>query len=245
MSGSSPAANPRFAGNKQHFSSAAWQARLDAATVSKRTMDELVMNYLVIEGYKEAAEAFRDEASVAPGVDLDSITDRVAARNALQEGDVVGAVAIANELNPLICDENEALFFHLKQQKLIELIRAGDVDAALAFAETDLAPLGQENREFLAELERTMTLLAFEEPAAAPMGELLGPAQRQKTAGELNAAILSSQCQDKDPKLPGLLKLLAWAQGQLKDTVVFPVMDVHTGELQEIPEQGGAGVQGT
>lgn len=224
-------------GKKTRVDSAAWAARLAAVPVGKAVMDELVMNYLVIEGHKDAAEAFRDEAAVEPPVDLETIGERMATRVALQDGNVAAAMERANDMNPLILDENEALFFHLQQQKLIELIRAGDLDAALAFAQEELAPRGEENREFLRELERTMTLLAFDDPSVAPMSDLLSPAQRQKTASELNAAILSSQCQDKDPKLPSLLKLLSWAQDELKKTTVFPVMDVRTGVLEHVPEE--------
>lgn len=42
----------------------------------------------------------------------------------------------------------------------------------------------------LPDLERAMTLLAFDAPAASPVADLLDTAQRQKTASELNAAIL-------------------------------------------------------
>ncbi len=43
--------------------------------------------------------------------------------------------------------------------------------------------------------ERTVTLLAFEDANQSPLADLMGVTQRQKTASELNAAILSSQCQ--------------------------------------------------
>lgn len=56
-----------------------------------------------------------------------------------------------------------------------------------------------------------MALLAFDN-VASPVGDLLEASQRQKTASELNAAILTAQSQDKDPKLPNLLKMLIWAQ---------------------------------
>jgi hypothetical protein len=44
-----------------------------------------------------------------------------------------------------ILDVNPKLYFHLQQQKLIELIRTGDVSAALDFAQDELAPRGEEN----------------------------------------------------------------------------------------------------
>lgn len=190
------------------------------------------MNYLVIEGYKDAAEKFASEAGMQPGIDLRSISERMATRVAIQRGDVEAAIERANDLNTLILDENPQLYFHLQQQKLIELIRADDVAAALAFAEQELAPRGEENPEFLAELERTMALLAFSDAKASPVAHLLEPAQRQKTASELNAAILDSQCQDKDPKLPAMLKLLMWAQEQLKQYAEFPTMDISKATLQ-------------
>lgn len=65
-----------------------------------------------------------------------------------------------------------------------------------------------------------MALLAFDELRASPVGELLDHCQRQKTASELNAAILTAQCQEKDPKLPSLLKMLVWAQ------VIFLFTDI-------------------
>ena len=53
---------------------------------------------------------------------------------------------------PQILEEHAELTFHLQQQRLIELIRGGDADAALAFAQDILAPLGEEHPAFLAEL---------------------------------------------------------------------------------------------
>ena len=40
-----------------------------------------------------------------------------------------------------------------------------------------------------------MALLAFEDTGNSPVADLMDISQRQKTASELNAAILSSQCQ--------------------------------------------------
>lgn len=48
-------------------------------------------------------------------------------------------------LGKRILDTNPQLFFHLQQQRLIELIRAGKVEEALEFAQEELAPRGEEN----------------------------------------------------------------------------------------------------
>ncbi|KAJ1504754.1 hypothetical protein HMI56_001473, partial [Coelomomyces lativittatus] len=215
---------------KETISKAEWDAKLAAVQVSKTQLNKLILNYLVIEGYKDAAEQFCQEAELSIPVDLVSIDDRMQIRNAVQSGNIDEAIAKVNDLDPEILDTNPQLFFHLQQQKLIELIRKGDINSALDFAQKELAPRGEENPEYLAELEHTLALLVFQN--ASPASHLLDLEQRQKTAGELNAAILLSQSQEKDPKLPMLLKNLIWAQNKLAEKVNFPKMqNIATGEF--------------
>ncbi|KAJ6604567.1 lish motif-containing protein [Mycena vulgaris] len=201
-----------------------WDRRLHEVQVTKHDLNRLIMDYLVIEGYKSAAEEFCQEANLTPPVDFDSIESRMDIRDALQRGDVEGAIMRVNDLNPEILDTNPALYFHLQQQKLIELIRRGMIPEALQFAQDELAPRGEESPEFLSELERTMALLAFDAAPSAPSGiaELLSPAQRMKTAGEVNAAILESLSQGKEVKLVGLLKLMSWGETMLEERADFP-----------------------
>ncbi|KAG9285822.1 hypothetical protein G9A89_013247 [Geosiphon pyriformis] len=218
-----------------------WEKKLAEVKISKTDLNKLVMNYLVIEGYKDAAEKFSQECGLQPNIDLESIQDRMNIRNAIQNGNVEEAIERVNDLNPEILDTNPELYFHLQQQRLIEYIRQGKVAEALEFAQDELAPRGEENPEFLEELERTMALLAFEDTSQSPIGDLLHPAQRQRTASELNAAILTSQSQEKDPKLPSLLKMLVWAQNQLDEKLSFPLMrNLATAELVEDPITGGS-----
>mmetsp|Transcript_23543 Transcript_23543/g.38683 ORF Transcript_23543/g.38683 Transcript_23543/m.38683 type:complete len:226 (-) Transcript_23543:207-884(-) len=210
-------------GAKKIISKEEWEKKLSDVKINKSDLNRLVMNYLVIEGYKEAAEKFQQESGTDPGIDLNSISDRMAIRSAIQKGEVLEAIERVNDLNPEILDTNPKLYFHLQQQRLIELIRQGKISSALEFAQEELAPRGEENAMFLNELERTIALLAFDDQIHSPVGELLDNSQRQKTASELNAAILTSQCQEKDPKLPSLLKMLIWSEDQLAEKEVkFP-----------------------
>eukprot|EP00249_Psilotum_nudum_P021301 c28059_g1_i2 orf=436-1125(-) len=199
-----------------------WERKLSEVKIRKEDMNKLVMNFLVTEGYVEAAEKFQLESATEPDIDLGTITDRMAVSKAVHCGNVEDAIEKVNDLNPEILDTNPQLFFHLQQQRLIELIRNGKVEAALEFAQEELAPRGEENHAFLEELERTVALLAFEDTSTCPVGELLDISQRQKTASELNAAILTSQSHEKDPKLPSLLKMLTWAQNQLDEKASYP-----------------------
>ncbi|CAM6009481.1 unnamed protein product [Sphagnum balticum] len=211
-----------------------WEKKLSEVKIMKEDMNKLVMNFLVTEGYVEAAEKFQMESGTQPDIDLGTITDRMAVRKAVQCGQVEDAIEKVNDLNPEILDTNPQLFFHLQQQRLIELIRSGQVEEALEFAQEELAPRGEENHAFLEELERTVALLAFEDTVNCPVGELLDISQRQKTASELNAAILTSQSHEKDPKLPSLLKMLIWAQNQLDEKASYPrINDLVNATLEE------------
>ena len=188
----------------------------------------------------DAALAFQQESGTDPGVDLAAITDRMEIRRAVQGGDIEGAIEKVNDLDPEILEEHAELLFHLQQQRLIELIRKGSVEEALEFAQDQLAPLGEDHPKFLEELERTVALLIFDKPQNSPMGDLLEPAQRARTASELNAAILASQAQAGKPTLPNLLKFLVWAQQELENKVDFPKM-VDLAEARPTLRGGGVG----
>ena len=130
----------------------------------------------------------------------------------------------------------------MQQQRLIELIRSGKTEEALEFAQEYLAPHGEENPKYLEELERTVALLAFEDIKSSPVADLMDVTQRQKTASELNAAILSSQCQEEEPRLPHLLKMMIWVQNRLKTKIAsFPVIeDLVTAELKVTEKPSGS-----
>lgn len=66
-------------------------------------LNRLIMDYLVIEGYKDAADAFSRESGLKPFVDSDSILNRMIIRGAIQRGDVEDAIGRVNELDPEVC----------------------------------------------------------------------------------------------------------------------------------------------
>lgn len=87
---------------------------------------------------------------------------------------------------------------------------------------------------FSTHAERTVALLAFEDAKQSPVGDLMDLSQRQKTASELNAAILSSQSQvcvkaTNQMKAPAfnLLGLrICWSAGDpvhaIRRTLLYP-----------------------
>jgi hypothetical protein len=213
-----------------------WLDSLQLLQVTRVDMNRLIMNYLVTEGFKEAADKFRMESGVEPMVDLDTLDERLRIREAIQEGRIQEAIALINELHPELLDTNNHLYFHLLQQHTIELIRAKQVAEALDFAQTHLAEKGMENGDMLPEIECTLALLAFEKPETSPYGELLQPSQRQKVASEVNSALLlAADSRDSSSRLANLLKLLLWAQDELDSSKAkYPKMsNLVSGKLDE------------
>lgn len=214
-----------------------WMEALDHLHISRLEMNKLVMDYLVTEGFKEAAEKFKVESGIDIELPLSSLDERLVIREAIQNGRIQEAIALINKLNPEILDNNRHLYFHLLQQHTIELIREGRVGDALMYAQTHLAEKGIENTSVLPEIESTLALLAFDSPEQSPYGDLLLPSQRQKVASEVNAALLSldASCSSSDSQLSGLFKLLLWAQDELSNKKTrYPKMtNIVTGTLED------------
>ena len=87
------------------------------------------MDYLVIEGFKSAAEEFSHEAGLAAPVDLESIESRMNIREALQRGDVTDAITRVNDLNPEV---STIIYYALARQRC---------DRIQTFSCTTLRPL--------------------------------------------------------------------------------------------------------
>lgn len=204
--------------------------------MQRADMNRLIMNYLVTEGFKGAAEKFRVESGIQPTVDLDTLDERIKIRDAIQNGKIQEAIELVNNLHPELLDCDRYLFFHLQQQHLIELIRERNIEEALKYAQEQLAERGEENKEVLSELERTLALLAFDEPERSPFGDLLHPSHRQKIASEVNASILEMENRESTtPKLAIMLKLMLWSQEELeKKKVKYPKMtDIAHGLIED------------
>lgn len=58
------------------------------------------MNYLVIEGHKNAAEKFALESGLTPSIDLNSIEERMLIRNDIETGRIQSAIERVNDMDP-------------------------------------------------------------------------------------------------------------------------------------------------
>ncbi|XP_017476037.1 PREDICTED: glucose-induced degradation protein 8 homolog [Rhagoletis zephyria] len=203
-----------------------WMDALGKMTLKRNEINLLIMDYLISEGFKEAAERFKSEANIDSNkvTDIktynetdDQIDQRIAVRSEIENGNIEQAIRLINDFYPELIDNNRHIHFKLQQQQLIELIRNHNIMEALNFAQKQLGVDGSCIQ--LEELERTLSLLAFEHPEKSPYSDLLHTAHRQHLASRINEAILKDQFGDDEtptPKLVTLLKLLLWTQSELE-----------------------------
>lgn len=213
-----------------------WKRKLRSVDVRKEDMNKLVMNFLVTEGFADAVENFRHESGTNH-IDLATVTDRMGVKKAVQNGHVVDAIEKVNNLDPEILKENPKALFSLQQQLFIELIRDEKTEEAVTFAQEKLGPMAEQNR-FIEEFERTFSLLILRNVANNPVSDLLKMSQRNKTASDVNEAILISQTNEKVHSAstpPSLMKMLAWVDKELeKKELTYPrVKDFSTCKLED------------
>eukprot|EP01065_Artemidia_motanka_P018719 TRINITY_DN22057_c0_g1_i2.p1 TRINITY_DN22057_c0_g1~~TRINITY_DN22057_c0_g1_i2.p1 ORF type:complete len:224 (+),score=48.14 TRINITY_DN22057_c0_g1_i2:66-737(+) len=195
-----------------------WAELLEATHVDKSSLNRIVMNWLEVEGFRDTAESFAEEAGVH--CDLEGVGDRIAIRQLMQSGDVSTAVDKVNAMDPEVLSDDPCLQFELWHQQLVEIIRSGDVDGAITFAQR-IAPFAEPEpaeedeadrpaapQEHLRMLEQALSLLCFDDPAASPHGDLVGMQHRNKVASRLNAALLQRQGHESEPHLHQLLRLV-------------------------------------
>ncbi|XP_075261909.1 glucose-induced degradation protein 8 homolog [Convolutriloba macropyga] len=217
----------------QMISTSQWERTMACQDFTKAQMNDIVLDYLVKEGFKEAAEAFAAEAKIdLQSEKLSGMDERLAIQTCIVSGDIIGAIKSINDLNADLLDENADINFQLKQQHVIELIRGGDKEGALKFAQLYLSEHGEDPSRRQA-TEKTLMLLCFDDFDSCPVKELLSKTKRQKLAEDVNSAILISQHREASSKLAKAVQILDWAQTSLDDRgVKYPrIDDVTTGEL--------------
>ena len=64
--------------------------------------NNLIMDYLISQGYPHAAQKFATEANMRLTSDVNSITQRIEIRDAIHSGNIQTAIERINEMNPQV-----------------------------------------------------------------------------------------------------------------------------------------------
>lgn len=79
------------------FSSSRWLTDFDS------DINNLVLDYLTMEGYTLAAAKFSKEANLSPRQEDPAIKARQEIRNSIHQGKIQEAIEALNELDPEVC----------------------------------------------------------------------------------------------------------------------------------------------
>ncbi len=172
-----------------------WNEEMSKLRVSRQDMNKLVLNYLIIEGYKDAVEKFIKETGINCTYNAELLDKRMKVRHLIISGKIDESINEINDINSEILENNPSIHFELQKQKLIEIIKQNKIEDALVFAQNKLFPITQNNESLLSELEKIMVLLAYDDIGKSPYKELGTVDQLKKLASIINLEILSAQMQ--------------------------------------------------
>ncbi|CEJ94868.1 Putative Ran binding protein in the microtubule-organising centre [[Torrubiella] hemipterigena] len=200
-----------------------FEARVDDVKTPKSDINVLILDYLTMEGYPNAAAKFSKEANLQPHQDISSIQARQEIQTCIYSGNIQSAIETLNDLDPEILDDDKALHFSLLRLQLVELIKScnaadGDISPALKFATEQLGPRAPTSPQFLEDLEKTMALLLFPPETLEPqLAALLDPDLRREAANNVNRAILERQSTRREAAIRHLVRLRAWAENTARE----------------------------
>lgn len=69
---------------------------------------------VLVEGFKEAAEKFEQEAGIVSPLKLNTLGNRIKVIEAVQSGKMQEAITLVNQLYPGLLDDDRDLYFHLQ-----------------------------------------------------------------------------------------------------------------------------------
>lgn len=196
-----------------------FEERVDDVKTPKSDINALILDYLVMEGYPNAAAKFSKEANLQSHPADDSIQRRQQIQNSIYTGNIQSAIELLNDFDPEILDNDPTLHFSILRLQLVEMIRScmaapgGDIAPALEFATTHLGPRAPTDPQFLKDLEETMALLVLPHYDLEPsLAALLHPDLRREVADNVNKAVLEYQSRRREAAIRQLVKMRAWAE---------------------------------
>jgi len=84
-------------------SSVAFSLVCCATELTNSDLNALVLDYLLVEGFSDAAISFAKESGLSVDIDSQAIQQRMIIKEAVEDGRVEDAVRRVNELDPEVC----------------------------------------------------------------------------------------------------------------------------------------------
>ncbi len=209
---------------KKSITNEKWLKELNSRKINKNQMNQIVANYLFIQGYCLPLKKFISETKIKFDFDEKLLNKRFLIRQLIVNNRIEKAIEQINLIDKKILQENKIMHFVLQRQRLLNFIQQNKLEEGLLFAKQNLLPL-TENDEFLyKELEKIMCLLVYENINDSPEKDLISDKFLEKIASKMNLVILYYISGNKmvNLNLEMMIKLMYYVQGELKKEMEFP-----------------------
>ena len=201
-----------------------WFKELYSLKLNKDRMNQIVANYLFIQGNCLPLKKFISETKIKFDFDENLLNKRYIIRQLIKHNKIEKAIDEINSIDKKILEENKIIHFVLLRQILIKYIQDNKLQEGLIFAQEKILPLTLGNDFLYKELEKTMCLLIYDNLDEAPEKDFVTDKFLEKIASKMNLVILNYISGDKmvNLNLELLIKLMYYVQGQLKNGMDFP-----------------------
>lgn len=195
-----------------------WIQAISVKSVTNSYLKEMILNYLVSEGYENAASTFASESGLDLGErnsELIKVKDRV--RMALKVKDVSQVITALNEFNSELLLNNPELGLRLHLVTFCDLVQKEKFDDALEFIREKAEPF-LEAGQYVDLIDEHMMLLVCKDIAKSPSAHLLSESRLL----DLNTRINKELNERMDAELIVLMKLTKWMETRLNQKHKVP-----------------------
>ena len=203
-----------------------WKKELNQQKIDKDKMNQIIANYLFIQGYCLPLKKFISETKIKFNFDENILNKRFLIRQLITSNQIEKAINEIDLIDKKILSENKIIYFVLQRQILLNYIKENKLQEALTFAKDILLPLSKGDDFLFKELEKAMGLLAYENINDAPEKELISDKFLEKIATKMNLVLLNYLSGNKmiNLNLDLLIKLTMYVQQTLKKVITFPTI---------------------
>ncbi len=209
---------------KKRISSEQWKTEQEKEKAKRSQMDNLIANYLYINGENEPLKQFIKESKIDYKFDEKLLKQRYEIRKLIINNNIEEAINKINGINSTILEKKPELIYQLKRQKLVDFIKQNKVEDALNYAKNVLLPMANICKKFYDDLENLLSYLAFDDLNESPDKTIFDSAQLELLANKVNLVILDEQEGKKNHNLimELLIKILLFNIDSLGKDVDLP-----------------------
>ncbi|CAL9086394.1 unnamed protein product [Musa acuminata var. zebrina] len=188
------------------------QAMIEKLSLQPNISHWIVRSYLLHYGYQDTLKSFdlasentypsesmAQENGFDDQGDMYALDHRNILRQLIKNGNIDSAFQKLREWYPQVLQDDKSLVcFLLHSQRFIEYIRVGQLAEAVSYAQSELQKFFSV-KSYVDLLQDVSGLLAYKVPVESSVGYLLDGPQREFVADAVNAVVLSTNPNLKDP----------------------------------------------